>query len=220
MTPNCAGMQAETGGYEVALFRSKKQPERKPAEEQGFEKSLVQYLHDVVGMLSVIMILFLVFFRIIVVSGPSMKQTLLDGDYLLLVSNLFYREPQKGDIVVLSKQSYDDGKPIVKRVIATEGQIVDMDFENGLVYVDGYPLEEDYTNTMTNLDEGAVFPQIVEAGCIFVMGDNRNNSKDSRSLEIGQVDKREILGKVALLLFPGTDGGTQQRDMQRIGKVS
>lgn len=204
----------------MALFRSKKQPERKPAEEQGFEKSLVQYLHDVVGMLSVIMILFLVFFRIIVVSGPSMKQTLLDGDYLLLVSSLFYREPQKGDIVVLSKQSYDNGKPIVKRVIATEGQIVDMDFENGLVYVDGYPLEEDYTNTMTNLDEGAVFPQIVEAGCIFVMGDNRNNSKDSRSLEIGQVDKREILGKVALLLFPGTDGGTQQRDMQRIGKVS
>ena len=204
----------------MALFRSKKQPERKPAEEQGFEKSLVQYLHDVVGMLSVIMILFLVFFRIIVVSGPSMKQTLLDGDYLLLVSSLFYREPQKGDIVVLSKQSYDNGKPIVKRVIATEGQIVDMDFENGLVYVDGYPLEEDYTNTMTNLDEGAVFPQIVEAGCIFVMGDNRNNSKDSRSLEIGQVDKREILGKVALLLFPGTDGGTQRRDMQRIGKVS
>lgn len=204
----------------MALFRSKKQPERKPAEEQGFEKSLVQYLHDVVGMLSVIMILFLVFFRIIVVSGPSMKQTLLDGDYLLLVSSLFYREPQKGDIVVLSKQSYDDGKPIVKRVIATEGQIVDMDFENGLVYVDGYPLEEDYTNTMTNLDEGAVFPQIVEEGCVFVMGDNRNNSKDSRSLEIGQVDKREILGKVALLLFPGTDGGTQQRDMQRIGKVS
>lgn len=204
----------------MALFRSKKQPERKPAEEQGFEKDLVQYLHDVVGMLSVIMILFLVFFRIIVVSGPSMKQTLLDGDYLLLVSNLFYREPQKGDIVVLSKQSYDDGKPIVKRVIATEGQIVDMDFENGLVYVDGYPLEEDYTNTMTNLDEGAVFPQIVEEGCVFVMGDNRNNSKDSRSLEIGQVDKRELLGKVALLLFPGTDGGTQRRDMQRIGKVS
>ena len=204
----------------MALFRSKKQPERKPAEEQGFEKSLVQYLHDVVGMLSVIMILFLVFFRIIVVSGPSMKQTLLDGDYLLLVSSLFYREPQKGDIVVLSKQSYDNGKPIVKRVIATEGQIVDMDFENGLVYVDGYPLEEDYTNTMTNLDEGAVFPQIVEEGCVFVMGDNRNNSKDSRSLEIGQVDKREILGRVALLLFPGTDGGTQQRDMQRIGKVS
>ena len=97
---------------------------------------------------------------------------------------------------------------------------MDMDFENGIVYVDGLPLEEDYTNTLTNLDEGAVFPQIVEENCVFVMGDNRNNSKDSRSLEIGQVDKREILGKVALILFPGTDGGSQKRDFQRIGKVN
>ena len=104
-------------------------------------------------------------------------------------------------------------------VIATQGQIVDMDFENGIVYVDGLPLEEDYVNTPTNLDEGNVFPQIVEEGCVFVMGDNRNNSKDSRSPEIGQVDTREVLGKVALLLFPGTDGGNQERNMQRIGTV-
>ena len=166
-----------------------------------------------------ILFAFLVFFRIIVVSGPSMRQTLLDGDYLLLVSNLFYRDPQAGDVVVVSKQSYDDGKPIVKRVIATQGQIVDMDFENGIVYVDGLPLEEDYVNTPTNLDEGNVFPQIVEEGCVFVMGDNRNNSKDSRSPEIGQVDTREVLGKVALLLFPGTDEGNQERNMQRIGTV-
>ena len=181
----------------MARFESKKQKEENP----GLQKSLVLYLHDLCWMLSVVMIVFLVFFRIIVVSGPSMRQTLLDGDYLLLTGNLFYREPKQGDIVVLSKQAYDHGKPIVKRVIATEGQIVDMDFENGIVYVDGLPLEEDYTNTLTNLDEGAVFPQIVEENCVFVMGDNRNNSKDSRSLEIGQVDKREILGKVALILF-------------------
>ena len=199
----------------MALFESKKEKEENP----GFQKSFVLYLHDVLWMLSVVMIVFLVFFRIIVVSGPSMRQTLLDGDYLLLASNLFYREPEKGDIVVLGKKAYDNGKPIVKRVIATEGQIVDMDFVNGIVYVDGLPLEEDYTNTLTNLDEGAVFPQIVEENCVFVMGDNRNNSKDSRSLEIGQVDKREILGKVALILFPGTDGGSQKRDFQRIGKV-
>ena len=204
----------------MALFDEKKRKEARQEENPGFQKSLVLYLHDLVWMLSVVMVIFLVFFRIIVVSGPSMKQTLLDGDYLLLVSNLFYKDPQKGDVVVLSKHTYDNGKPIVKRVIATEGQIVDMDFENGIVYVDGLPLEEDYTNTLTNLDEGAVFPQIVEAGCVFVMGDNRNNSKDSRSLEIGQVDKREILGKVALLLFPGTDGGTQTRDLHRIGKVN
>lgn len=199
----------------MASFEKKQNGEEKP----GFSKSLVMYLHDLCWMLAVIMILFLIFFRIIVVSGPSMKMTLLDGDYLLLISNLFYREPEKGDVVVVSKQDYDNGKPIVKRVIATEGQIVDMDFANGIVYVDGLPLEENYINTPTNLDEGSVFPQIVEEDHVFVMGDNRNNSKDSRSLEIGQVDKREVLGKVALLMVPGTDHGAEARDVHRIGTV-
>ena len=199
--------------------RMKKQDKKEPEKKLTPAQNLVLYLHDLLWMLAVIMVAFLVFFRIIVVSGPSMKQTLLDGDYLLLISNLFYHDPKQGDVVVVSKRSYDDGKPIVKRVVATEGQIVDMDFENGIVYVDGLPLEEDYVNTPTNLDEGTVFPQIVEEGCVFVMGDNRNNSKDSRSPEIGQVDTRQILGKVALLLFPGTDHGTQARDTQRIGTV-
>ena len=199
----------------MASFEKKENAE----EKTGFSGSLVMYLHDLCWMLAVVMILFLVFFRIIVVSGPSMKMTLLDGDYLLLINNLFYREPEKGDVVVVSKQEYDNGKPIVKRVIATEGQIVDMDFVNGIVYVDGLPLEEDYINTPTNLDEGSVFPQIVEEDHVFVMGDNRNNSKDSRSLEIGQVDKREVLGKVALLMVPGTDHGAEARDVHRIGTV-
>ena len=199
----------------MASFENKENAE----EKTGFSGSLVMYLHDLCWMLAVVMILFLIFFRIIVVSGPSMKMTLLDGDYLLLISNLFYREPEKGDVVVVSKQDYDNGKPIVKRVIATEGQIVDMDFANGIVYVDGLPLEEDYINTPTNLDEGSVFPQIVEEDHVFVMGDNRNNSKDSRSLEIGQVDKREVLGKVALLMVPGTDHGAEARDVHRIGTV-
>ena len=199
----------------MASFEKKENAE----EKTGFSGSLVMYLHDLCWMLAVVMILFLVFFRIIVVSGPSMKMTLLDGDYLLLINNLFYREPEKGDVVVVSKQEYDNGKPIVKRVIATEGQIVDMDFANGIVYVDGLPLEEDYINTPSNLDEGSVFPQIVEEDHVFVMGDNRNNSKDSRSLEIGQVDKREVLGKVALLMVPGTDHGAEARDVHRIGTV-
>ena len=199
----------------MASFEKKENAE----EKTSFSGSLVMYLHDLCWMLAVVMILFLVFFRIIVVSGPSMKMTLLDGDYLLLINNLFYREPEKGDVVVVSKQEYDNGKPIVKRVIATEGQIVDMDYVNGIVYVDGLPLEEDYINTPTNLDEGSVFPQIVEENHVFVMGDNRNNSKDSRSLEIGQIDKREILGKVALLMVPGTDHGAEARDVHRIGTV-
>ena len=184
-----------------------------------WKQNMVLYLHDLVIYVSVILLVFLLLFRIIVVTGDSMYSTLWDGDYLLLMSNLLYPDPEAGDIVVVSKQSYDDGAPIVKRVIATEGQIVDIDFENGIVYVDGLPIEEEYINTPTNRQEGMSFPLIVEKGCYFVMGDNRNNSRDSRSPDIGQIDKREILGKAILLMLPGTDGGLRQRDFSRIGAI-
>ena len=184
-----------------------------------WKQNMVLYLHDLVIYVSVILLVFLLLFRIIVVTGDSMYATLWDGDYLLLMSNLLYPDPEAGDIVVVSKQSYDDGAPIVKRVIATEGQIVDIDFENGIVYVDGLPIEEEYINTPTNRQEGMSFPLIVEKGCYFVMGDNRNNSRDSRSPDIGQIDKREILGKAILLMLPGTDGGLRQRDFSRIGAI-
>jgi len=131
-----------------------------------------------------------------------------------------YREPQYGDVIVASKDGFDDGKPIIKRVIATEGQVVDIDFAAGIVYVDGEALEEPYTLTATNLDEGVDFPLTVEEGCLFVMGDNRNWSKDSRSPEIGLVDKREILGKALFLFFPGNDGGNVERNFNRIGVLS
>lgn len=184
-----------------------------------WQENVVLYLHDLVYMLVIVMILLTLFFRIVVVSGPSMKMTLLDGDYLLLQSNLTYRDPHQGDVVVVSKESFDHGRPIVKRVIATEGQIIDIDFANGYVYVDGVPLEESYINTPTNLEEGMTFPQMIEKDCVFVMGDNRNNSRDSRSLDIGQVDKREILGKVLVLMVPGTDHGNSSRNYGRIGVV-
>lgn len=187
--------------------------------ESGWKRDITVYIHDLICMLTVVLILFLLIFRVIIVSGPSMKMTLLDGDYLLLIGNLFYKDPQPGDVIVAGKKCFDNGKPIVKRVIATEGHIVDMDFENGIVYVDGLPLEEGYINTPTNVDEGMVFPLIVEEGCVFVMGDNRNHSKDSRSPEIGLIDTREILGKVVFLMFPGTDGNSYSRDFSRIGAV-
>lgn len=192
---------------------------QKKEEILTWKQNMVLYLHDLVIYVSVILLVFLLLFRIIVVTGDSMYSTLWDGDYLLLMSNLLYPDPEAGDIVVVSKQSYDDGAPIVKRVIATEGQIVDIDFENGIVYVDGLPIEEEYINTPTNRQEGMSFPLIVEKGCYFVMGDNRNNSRDSRSPDIGQIDKREILGKAILLMLPGTDGGLRQRDFSRIGAI-
>ena len=96
---------------------------------------------------------------------------------------------------------------------------MDIDFENGIVYVDGLPIQEDYVNTPTNRQEGMSFPIIVDKGCYFVMGDNRNNSRDSRSPDIGQIDRREILGKAIFLMIPGTDGGLRTRDFGRIGAI-
>lgn len=203
------------------MFGKKKTEEVKKEEQKyTWQQNVSLYLHDMICMLVAVMAVLMLFLRIIVVDGPSMERTLLNGDYMLLVSNMFYKEPKHGDVVVVSKQAYDNGKPIVKRVIATEGQTVDIDFNEGIVYVDGVAQDEPYTKTLTTLKEGTVFPLVVEEGKVFVMGDNRNNSKDSRSTQIGQVDKREVLGKVAFILFPGTGmGGTEQRDFGRIGVV-
>ena len=179
----------------------------------------LSYLRDVVFLIAGILLVFSLLFRVVVVSGPSMKQTLIDGDYILLLNNVFYGEPKRGDVIVACKDSYDNGSPIIKRVIATEGQTVDIDFLEGIVYVDGVALVEPYVNTPTNQQEGMTFPLIVDEGCIFVMGDNRNISKDSRSNEIGLIDTREILGKALFVFFPGNDGGDAVRDFTRIGVV-
>lgn len=188
-------------------------------EASDWKKTVLAYLHDIILYLTVIVLLLLLVFRVVVVSGTSMNMTLLDGDYLLLISNILYPSPQRGDIVVVSKESFDDGAPIVKRVIATEGQTVDIDFEAGIVYVDGLALDEPYTFTPTNLNGGMNFPLTVEEGCIFVMGDNRNGSRDSRFPEIGLVDEREVLGKAILLFLPGTNRNTVARDFGRIGVI-
>ena len=177
------------------------------------------YLHDFVYWLAGILLVFFLIFRVVIVSGPSMNATLVNGDYLLVLSNVFYGEPQYGDIVVACKNAYKNGEPIIKRVIATEGQEVFIDFDAGIVYVDGIALDEPYTLAPTTLQEGVSFPLVVEDGCVFVMGDNRNDSKDSRSAEIGQIDCREILGKALFLIFPGTDL-MYEREFSRIGALT
>ena len=181
------------------------------------KKTVLTYLHDFVYLLTVVLLIFLLCLRVVVVSGPSMNDTLVNGDYLLLLNGVFFNEYKPGDVIVASKDDFRDGEPIVKRVIATEGQTVDINFNTGTVTVDGVVLQEPYTSTPTNLYEGIKFPQVVEPGHIFVMGDNRNDSKDSRSPEIGQVDCREVLGKAIFLLIPGGEQGEQ--DFSRIGVI-
>ena len=174
---------------------------------------------DYFVILILFMLVYILCFRVVIVVGNSMFDTLVDGDYLVLISNVFYTEPKHGDIIVASKDSFRGGECIVKRVIATEGQEVDIDFEKGIVYVDGEALQEDYIYSETKLYEGISFPLTVSEGCLFVLGDNRMDSKDSRSPEIGLIDKREVLGKAVFLLYPGDpdDNGSAKRDLGRIG---
>lgn len=209
------------GNYEGSGASENLQPaetaERSP---QSKWKSFMLYMHDLVYLWVIVLTLLLVCFRIVVVSGSSMHDTLLDGDYLLLLSSTFYTSPKQGDIVVASKDSFNNGELIVKRVIAVENQTVDIDFEEGIVYVDGTPLDEPYTLTLTTNREGVTFPLTVEEGCVFVLGDNRNGSLDSRSREIGLIDRREIIGKAIFLFIPGNDKGHAPRDFSRIGALT
>lgn len=178
---------------------------KEPAESQQkrtWQQGIVIDMKDLVYVLAVFMLIYMLCFRVVVVVGPSMKNTLQDGDRLLLISSVFYNDPKRGDIIVASKDSYEKGECIVKRVIATEGQTVDIDFQSGVVYVDGIALQEEYTLTSTTHFEGVIFPVTVEEDHVFVLGDNRDNSLDSRSPVIGQIDKREILGKAVFLLAP------------------
>ena len=128
------------------------------------------------------------------------KRNRNNGDKVL-VSDLFY-EPARGDIVVFKKDSYDDNKALVKRVVAVAGDVVNIDFEKGVVYVNGEALEEDYIDVLTTTKIDFIGPQTVPDNCLFVMGDNRNASTDSRDKRIGMVDKRLVIGKVLLVVYP------------------
>ena len=197
-----------------------KKKHRRKDEKLPISKAIILYLHDIVYLLCIMMVVLLLVFRVVVVSGTSMNMTLLDGDYLLLLSNTFYHNPKQGDIIVISKDSFDDGVAFVKRVIATEGQTVDIDFQQGIVYVDGVALQEDYINNLTTTNGGMIFPLVVDEGCVFALGDNRSISKDSRYLDIGLIDKREILGRAIFLIVPGSNKDTQDIDFSRVGVIN
>lgn len=190
--------------------------EEKEKKQTGW-KSVLEYIKDIVYMVAAFVLVFTFCVRLVQVSGRSMYNTLFDGDRLLLIDESICGELEQGDIVVATMERFRDGSPIVKRVIATEGQTVDIDFDAGVVYVDGVALEEEYTFTPTNYKEGMQFPLVVEEGCLFLMGDNRNDSWDSRASDIGLVDRREILGKAILLYWPGTHYGYEKMDLSRIG---
>lgn len=180
---------------------------------------LLEWTETIVYAFFIVILLFTFVLREAFVDGDSMNDTLFDKDKLI-VSHLFY-EPEAGDIVIINSENgyvYDENgeltataglnKPIVKRIIAMGGQEVNIDFDKGEVYVDGVLLDEPYIKESTTLDEsGHDYPVTVPEGYVFVMGDNRNNSTDSRSALVGFVPESQILGKVVFRFLPVTSFG-------------
>ena len=187
------------------LYRnlSKKTPTGENLEEK--EKSgLKSQILDILEVLSVsivaLIIVFTFAFKTCVVYQSSMYPTLVENDKLVIKSlgnNYDY-----GDIIVTGKYSEREDR-IVKRIIAKEGDVVDINNSEGAVYINGEKLEEDYVNgkTFSNVN-GIKFPITVSENSLFILGDNREHSKDSRSLDIGIINEKEVVGTVVFRLFP------------------
>lgn len=183
--------------------------DRKKINTKQIVKSVFEWLDVVVASLVVVVLVFTFVFRIVAIDGDSMLPTLHEAERVI-ISDLFY-EPKRGDIVVVSRNMNNSAdsksyqQPIIKRVIATEGQTVDIDFNKGVVFVDGVALEENYTLEPTYRKLDFDGPVRVKENCVFVLGDNRNDSLDSRSSSIGDngmIDEKYILGRAVLRVFP------------------
>jgi len=163
-------------------------------------QGLYEWMQSIVMVFLVILCLLTFIGRPMGVHGYSMMPTLSEDDRMIVRSVLY--TPDRGDIVVFSRHDFEDGAALVKRVIGLAGDVVDLDTAAGTVYVNGIPQHEPYINDLTRRPGNMSFPFTVPTGHIFVLGDNRNHSTDSRDMEIGAVDEREIIGQVVAVILP------------------
>lgn len=175
-------------------------------EKAGFAAEAFEWLEAIAFALAIVVLLFTFVFRVVSINGSSMVPTLHDKDRVIMTGKFLYT-PKDGDVIIIAGLAQEDSakysKPLVKRVIATEGQTVDFTAD-GHVILDGAVLEESF-DLINNTGDAFDYPLTVPAGNVFVLGDNRNNSMDSRVKSIGLVTTNHILGKVRLRIFPFGD---------------
>lgn len=166
--------------------------------------AILEWFDALVFALILVLVILLFVVRTVNVDGTSMQPTLMNGEQLLARSFLY--TPQRGDIVVVDGYT-QYGEPLVKRVIGVGGDEIDIDFETGNVFVNGELLHEDYIAEETKQSYDVQFPLTVPEGKLFLMGDNRRYSLDSRHSSIGFIDERDVLGKVIFRVLPVTEFG-------------
>lgn len=172
-------------------------------EKYDAKKDVFEWIETLVVSIVIVALVSVYGFRIMNVVGSSMVPTLYNGERVIM--NTFDRSYETGDVIGVKRKG---DTPLVKRIIAKEYDKVMIDFEKGEVYVNDHLIDEPYINDLTHAHEGEQkYPLIVPKGQLFVMGDNRNHSDDSRVKSIGTVDERNVIGKVIFVLFPFDKAG-------------
>lgn len=200
---------------EVQSQQAEQQPVR---EKESLETTVYEWGRCLIAAVVTVVLVFTFCFRLIGVSGGSMQNTLYTGDRLVVLNSMFC-DFEPGDIVVADAYNAVLSDTIVKRIIAVEGQTVDIDFFSGTVYVDGVALDEPYTKEPTFTTDGTEFPLTLGEDEVFLMGDNRNHSTDSRSYTLGPVKEDYLQGEAIFLLLPGKTPETDKMDFSRIGLI-